>query len=40
MEDRIRGAKDTGARNLPCDTFDRNAISLQLVLLAQDLMTT
>ena len=21
VEDRIRGGKDTGARNLPCDTF-------------------
>jgi hypothetical protein len=38
VEDRIRGAKDTGARNLPCDTFERNAIWLQLVLAAQDLM--
>jgi hypothetical protein len=26
VEDRIRGAKDTGARNLPCDTFARNAV--------------
>ena len=39
VEDRIRGAKDTGARNLPCDTFARNAVWLQLVLAAQDLMT-
>jgi hypothetical protein len=39
VEDRIRGAKDTGLRNLPCDTFDRNAVWLQLVLAAQDLMT-
>jgi hypothetical protein len=38
VEDRIRGAKDTGARNLPCDTFERNAVWLQLVLAAQDLM--
>jgi hypothetical protein len=38
VEDRIRGAKDTGARNLPCDTFARNAVWLQLVLAAQDLM--
>jgi hypothetical protein len=38
VEDRIRGAKDTGARNLPCDTFDRNAVWLQLVLAAQDLL--
>ena len=39
VEDRIRAGKDTGMRTLPCDTFDRNALWLQLVLLAQDLMT-
>jgi hypothetical protein len=39
VEDRIRGAKDTGARNLPCDTFARNAVWLQLVLAAQDVTT-
>lgn len=39
VEDRIRGAKDTGARNLPCDTFARNAVWLKLVLTAQDLMS-
>jgi hypothetical protein len=38
VEDRIRGAKDSGARTLPCDTFERNAVWLQLVLMAQDLM--
>ncbi|MGH8901321.1 MAG: IS1380 family transposase [Egibacteraceae bacterium] len=38
VEDRIRGAKDTGARNLPCETFERNAVWLQLVMIAQDLM--
>jgi hypothetical protein len=38
VEDRIRGAKDTGARNLPCDTFARNAVWLQVVLAAQDLL--
>lgn len=38
VEDRIRGAKDTGARNLPCETFERNAVWLQLVMMAQDLM--
>jgi hypothetical protein len=38
VEDRIRGAKDTGARNLPCESFDRNAVWLQLVLVAQDVM--
>ncbi|MGH3951989.1 MAG: IS1380 family transposase [Pseudonocardiaceae bacterium] len=39
VEDRIRTGKDTGMRTLPCDTFERNALWLQLVLLAQDLMT-
>ena len=38
VEDRIRGAKDTGARNLPCETFERNNVWLQLVMMAQDLM--
>ena len=38
VEDRIHGAKDTGARNLPCEDFHRNAVWLQLVLAAQDLM--
>ena len=38
VEDRIRGAKDSGLRNLPCDTFERNAVWLQLILAAQDLM--
>jgi hypothetical protein len=39
VEDRIPGAKDSGLRNLPCDTFERNAVWLQLVLTAQDVMT-
>ncbi len=39
VEDRIRTGKDTGMRTLPCDTMTRNALWLQLVLLAQDLMT-
>lgn len=39
VEDRIRTGKDTGMRTLPCDTFERNHLWLQLVLLAQDLMT-
>jgi len=39
VEDRIRTGKDTGMRTLPCDTFARNHLWLQLVLLAQDLMT-
>jgi hypothetical protein len=38
VEDGIRGAKDTGARNLPCETFERNAVWLQLVMMAQTLM--
>jgi len=38
VEDRIRGAKDTGARNLPCETFERNNVWLRLVMMAQDLM--
>ncbi len=39
VEDRIRGAKDSGLRNLPCDTFERNAVWLQLVMAGQDAMT-
>lgn len=39
VEDRIRTGKDTGMRTLPCDTMARNNLWLQLVLLAQDLMT-
>jgi hypothetical protein len=38
VEDGIRGAKDSGARNLPCETFERNAVWLQLVMMAQTLM--
>jgi hypothetical protein len=38
VEDRIRGAKDTGARNLACETFERNQVWLALVMMAQDLM--
>jgi Transposase DDE domain group 1 len=37
VEDRIRGAKATGLRNLPFDQWRRNAVWLQLILLAQDL---
>ena len=37
VENRIRAAKDTGLRNLPCDDFVRNQAWLQLVLIAQDL---
>jgi Transposase DDE domain group 1 len=37
VEDRIRGAKATGLRNLPFDRWRRNAVWLELVLMAQDL---
>ena len=37
VEDRIRAAKATGLANLPFDTWDRNAVWLELVLAAQDL---
>jgi hypothetical protein len=37
VEDRIRGAKATGLRNLPFDLWRRNAVWLELVLTAQDL---
>jgi hypothetical protein len=37
VEDRIRGAKTTGLRNLPFDLLRRNAVWLELVLAAQDL---
>jgi hypothetical protein len=39
VEDRIRAAKATGARNLPFDLWRRNAVWLELVLLALDLVT-
>ncbi len=39
VEDRIRCGKDTGLDAMPLDTFARNQIWLQLVLLAQDLLT-
>src|SRR5512143_3855918 len=38
VEDRIRAAKDTGLANLPFRCFDANAVWLELVLLAQDLV--
>jgi hypothetical protein len=38
VEDRIRGAKATGLRNLPFDRWRRNAVWLELVLCAQDLL--
>jgi hypothetical protein len=38
VEDRIRCAKDTGLRNLPFFDFGANAVWLQLVLMACDLL--
>jgi len=37
IEDRIRGGKATGLRNLPFDRWRRNEVWLELVLAAQDL---
>ena len=39
VEDRIRCAKNTGLASMPCDTFDRNQLWCQLVLIAADLLT-
>ena len=38
VEDRIRCAKDTGLRNLPFRGFAQNAVWVELVLIAQDLI--
>jgi hypothetical protein len=38
IEDRIRGGKATGLRNLPFDLLRRNAVWLELVLMACDLV--
>ena len=38
VEDRIRCGKATGLRNLPFDLWRRNAVWLELVLAAQDLL--
>lgn len=38
IEDRIRCAKDTGLRNLPFRGFAANAVWVELVLIAQDLI--
>jgi hypothetical protein len=38
VEDRIREAKATGLRNLPCHGFDTNAAWLEVVLTATDLI--
>ena len=37
-EDRIRGAKDTGLRNLPLHGFDQNQIWCELVAMACELL--
>jgi hypothetical protein len=39
VEDRIRGALDTGLRNLPFHSFLANQVWLEMVLAAQDLIT-
>jgi hypothetical protein len=38
-EDRIRGLKDTGLRNLPLQSFAKNQIWLELAALAYELLT-
>ncbi|WP_255315048.1 transposase [Rhodococcus koreensis] len=38
VEDRIRQAKATGLRNLPCHRFDANAAWLETILAATDLV--
>lgn len=38
-EDRIRGLKDCGLRNLPLHQFSKNVIWLELVQLAAELLT-
>jgi hypothetical protein len=38
VEDRIRAAKDCGLENLPFRDFDANAVWVELVLIAQDLL--
>lgn len=39
VEDRIRGLKATGLRNLPCQAFSANAAWLEITLAAADLVT-
>lgn len=39
VEHDIRCDKDTGLRTFPCDTFARNAVWLELILIAHDLMS-
>ncbi len=38
VEDRIRQAKATGLRNLPCHAFDANAAWLEIIMAATDLV--
>lgn len=38
VEDCIRADKDTGLRTLPCESFARNAVWLELILTAHDLI--
>ncbi len=38
VEDRIRQAKATGLRNLPCHAFDANAAWIEIILAATDLI--
>jgi hypothetical protein len=39
VEDRIRAAKATGLRNLPCKGYQQNKVWLELALTAADLLT-
>ena len=39
VEDRIRELKNTGLRNLPCQSFWANAAWLEIALAAADLVT-
>jgi hypothetical protein len=39
VEDRIRCAKNTGLAAMPCDTFERNQLWCQLVMIGCDLLT-
>jgi Transposase DDE domain group 1 len=38
VEDRIRQAKATGLRNLPCNSFNANAAWLEIIMAATDLV--
>jgi hypothetical protein len=39
VDDSIRAGKDTGMRNLPHHAFEHNQTSLEVSLIAQDLLT-